>query len=243
MIKFIISLFKKCDHEFSGLYNVRASNKTVEMKCTKCGKLKVWTFEEFEKIEKENQRQLLFSVKELYICTSNIAIQNNNSFIMSYNEGLYPTKIGSEFEREFDRLIDAKDFAKTVNVKGDIQRIAPKHYKVEYYGFYSNKSTTGRKYHVIDEMGNLHFEVVTTTTNIKDKSLRLIDGFNGEFKIVGGLEADILCSVKLLDDKFTQQLISEITENEKLKYKEMRELEKQTARGMFVESLTKTKNK
>ena len=41
----------KCEHEFEGLYNIRASNETVEMNCKHCGKLSAWTFDEFEKIE------------------------------------------------------------------------------------------------------------------------------------------------------------------------------------------------
>ncbi len=44
-----ISCYKNI-HEFEGLYNIRMSNSTVELRCKKCNKLCAFTFDEFARL-------------------------------------------------------------------------------------------------------------------------------------------------------------------------------------------------
>ena len=140
----------------------------------------------------------------------------------------YPISIKTKFERTFHLLKDAKEFAN--KYKTTVVKIAQKLYKVEYNGSYSNQTKTGRKYYIIDSECNITNEVVTIIRNIDDKSLYKIKGYYGEYKIVGGLHADILLNIKA---KNFEGIVYSIVKDEIKRYNIIRELEKIETHSMF----------
>ena len=147
----------------------------------------------------------------------------------------YPKTVNETFTRNFELLKEAKQFAKEHN--STPKKICAKNYNVNYIDSRVNFYTTGRKFFVIDKDLKVSHEIVTITKNIIDKSLNIIEGFEGIYITKGGLKADIFIEVSLLNNPIANNIVTHIINKEEVRYSNIREVEKQSVREAFLKTL------
>jgi hypothetical protein len=164
--------------------------------------------------------------KQCYLCT--VAMKQP---LKTHKMDLYPKTIETTFERTFELLSEAKNFAKTNN--SFVQRKGVKNYLVEYNGFSNNFLTTGRKFFIIDKDFNVTHNVVTLIRNIHNNSLIKLENYEGVYTSKAGLEADIYVNIEIEHNRITNNIVTEIINREKQRYFNIREAEKLSTRMEF----------
>lgn len=147
----------------------------------------------------------------------------------------YPRKIEKDFERTFELLKDAKEFAGIKN--GTYKKIGTRNYLVSYKDYMSNVVTTGRKYYVIDKEMKLHHQIITKVMHKKYNYLSMVDGFEGDFIHIGTISVDLMCEVSNVDNPETLRIKNELIEKENKRYFEISQKEKLEKRNMFMNML------